>query len=245
MLYNSIVNFAFTLIFGILLFIAFTLLRRKMDVFFLITFAIGAAINANIFNAYIYPITIDGVNLVFGLNQFLYPLFVLTIMIRAFDYSLKDAKSMLVSALVAIVLSAFIQFFAEISYYHSFDERPFIQVLLTLLLYLVSTLATLIGFIIVFKLYPILEKKKVNNYLILVIAIAITNIINPFIYTGFALIFKDYSPLSEALFDNYLGYILGSIIIRVFATGLALLSYFINNTIWKSENLIQVQKETK
>ena len=239
-------NFSFTLIFGILLFVAFTLLRKKMDVFFLITFAIGAAINANIFNSYIYPITFtDNSYFVFGLNQFLYPLFVLTIMIRAFDYSLKDSKQMLVSALVAITLSAFIQFFAEIAFYYPFKEKKFIEVLLTLLLYLVSTLATLIAFIIVFKIYPILEKKKVNKYLILVIALVITNIINPFIYTGFALLFSSHSILSSNMLDNYPAYIFGSLIIRTFAIGLSLLSYLVSNTIWKSENLIQVQKDSK
>ena len=215
-----------------------------MDVFFLITFAIGAAINSNIFNSYIYPITLNGnEGIIFGLSQFLYPLFVLTIMIRVFDYSIKDAKQMLVSALVAIVLSAFIQFFAEISYYYPFESRSFVEVLLTLLLYLVSSLSTLIAFVIVFKLYPILEKKKVNKYLILVIAIIITNIINSFIYTGFALLFKDHSLLSSNLYSNYPAYLLGGIIMRTFATGLALISYLVNNTIWKSENLIQVKKD--
>lgn len=209
-----------------------------MDVFFLITFAIGAAINANIYNTFYYPITLG--YFTFGLNEFLYPIFVLTMVIRLLDYSKDEAKSMLISTLAAIMLSAFIQFFAEISFYYPYKERSFINVLLPLILYSISTLATLVAFVIIFKLYP--KLKKLNKYVSLVIIMVIANVINGFIYSGVAIAFSSVSNLSRNAFDNFGSIILGSLIIRSFAICLSLLSYFINNKIWKSENIILLEK---
>lgn len=232
-------NFTFLLIFGIVLFATFTLIRRKMDIFFLITFAIGAAINANIYNTYYYPITLG--SLTFGLNEFLYPLFVLTMVIRLIDYSKEEAKAMLISTLAAIMLSAFIQFFAEISTHYPYKEgRDLISVFIPLVLYTTSTLATLIAFIIVFKLYS--KLKEMNKYLALVIIMVITNVVNGFIYSGVALLFYSVSDISYLLLDNFGSVVLGSLIIRTFAIGLSILSYFINNKIWKSENIILLEK---
>ena len=234
-------NFAFLIIFGTLLFVIFTFLRKWNDVFFLITFAIGAAINANIFNTYYSPIQLGPFT--FGLNEFLYPLFVLTMAIRIIDYGAKDGKSMLISTLAAIILSAFIQFFSELISYYPYDGNPFtvgrdfMSVLLPLLLYIVSTLGSLIAFVIILKIHPILEQKNVNKYLMIIIYMVIANLINGFIYSGFASLYKDIHPLAENLANNFGSIIYGSLIIRTGAIGLGLLSYYCNNHIWKSENL--------
>ena len=235
-------NFAFLLIFGIILFSVFTLIRRKMDVFFLITFAIGAAINANIFNTFYYPITLGP--LTFGLNEFLYPLFVLTMVIRLLDYSKEEAKAMLISTLAAIMLSAFIQFFAEISFHYPYDkDRDFVNVFIPLILYAISTLATLVAFVIIFKIYPLL--KKLNKYFSLVIIMVIVNAINGFVYSGVASLFYYQSDLAYNLLDNFGSVVFGSLIIRTFAIGLSLISYLVNNKIWKSENVLSLEKANK
>ena len=80
-----ILLFATLACFGLLFFF-----RHYYDSVALISVAIGAAINANIYNSATMPITAGW--LIFGIDSMLYTLFMFTVIWRAKDYNVSSAK---------------------------------------------------------------------------------------------------------------------------------------------------------
>ena len=217
-------NFILLLISAIVLFFLFTIARRVNDVFILIAVAIGCAVNANLFTPLSHPITLG--KLIFAPDSILYTLFIFTIIIRAIDYSIKDAKTMTITAVIAIVISAVIELFATIS----FNGKMELEYLITFGKYLFSAIGTIAGVWLMLLVYQKLKDKKVNVYAIIYIGILVACLINSNIYYGFV-------ALSRLRFiENSFYLLLGSFIGKIFCVHLAFLSYYAYHKWLKKNN---------
>ena len=216
------INFIILIIATILIFVAFTFSRKINDVAVLIAVAIGCAVNANIYTTLSRPIEFLG--LTFGIDSILYSLFLLTIIIRMIDYSVKDAQVLTLTAIVAIIISAIIEYVTEVSYlgYFRFEE------LFTLLKYFVSTTGTFISVWVMEKMFITLKAKKVNKYLIILILIAIGSIIN-------AALFYTYIGITTGFSGKSLSIFLGNLLLRLFCVVLCQLSVLVYNKLFVKE----------
>lgn len=201
---------------GLALFASLAILRKWFDGFILVAFAVGTACNANFYHALTTPIECGGI--IFAIDSILFTLFLHTIIVKYLHYSLKDAKNMAVASVVAIVISAVIEFLAKLNSIGYSNA-----ILLNFLNYIVSAFASLIG--IFFMIWFLEKSKKMNVYLRILIAIFIGSILNSTIYyLGVYFI----NGINGEVFWKML---LGSYIGKTYAIGLSMLCYFANGTI--------------
>ena len=223
-------GFALLIVFMFVAFGLTTLFRRWIDIPTLLAVAIGCAVNANIFNPIKYPINVGP--FIFSIEAILYTLFMYTIVVRILDYGYKAAKTMTLTSVAAIIISAIIEFVALVSY-----EGFAVSTLKTFSFYFLSSLGTIAGVWIMILLTIQLRKKNVNSYVIIPIAIITSGLIHSIIYYGgMALIEWDIN-------DNAVAMILGAIIGKGVCIGLSVFCYFINQKWWKPLSLISKEKE--
>lgn len=222
-------NIWFLILIAIILFSLMTFVRRWHDYAMLFTIAIGFAVNANIYNSTTTPIYLG--ELVFAIDSILYTGFTFTVIICAKDYSIRRALILTSSTVAAILLSAFIEFFANISSF-GYDIAYFKK----LLMYLFSALGTVVGMFIMLYVFLKLKDKNINTYVTFVICVLLSSMINSTIYYSFSLMMYDNSGITWYV-------LLGSYIGKIFSILLGLISYFINTHYWMPLNLIHKYKK--
>lgn len=213
----------FLALIGILLFAILTFCRKWYDYAMLFTFAIGFAVNANIYNSMTTPVEFN--KLIFAIDSILYTGFTFTVIICAKEYGVRKGKILSSSAIAAIILSSLIELFATISSV-GYD----ISIIKTFFGYIASAIGTFIGLWVMLFMFDKIQKKNINIYLSFFICVLISSIINSTIYYGYALI--AYNGL-----DNFLYILLGSYIGKLYAIALGLISYAINKHLWIPNDL--------
>ncbi len=209
---------------AVICFTATTVFRHISDSRTLISVAIGAAINANIFNSVSMPIEFG--SMIFGIDSILYTLFIFTVIIKAKDYSVKDAKDLTISTIIAILVSAFIELFAK----WSFTGMSY-QTVISFLRYLLSSLGTFIGVWVMLRCFKYFEAKKVNIYVTFAVVIVIASLISSSVYfCGSSIVKGDFSHIfSPALAGSYIG--------KLFSISLGLIGYYVNQKFLKPGEL--------
>ena len=216
----------FLAIVGILLFAVLTLCRKWYDYAMLFTFAIGFAVNANIYNSMTAPVHFY--KLIFSIDSILYTGFTFVVIICAKEYGVRKAKILTSSAIAAVLLSSLIELFASISSF-GYD----VIYLKHFFGYIASAVGTFIGIWVMLYIFEKLNNKNVNTYLSFFICVLISSIINSSIYYGYALMVYD--------MDNFIYILLGSYIGKLYAIALGLISYVINKHIWIPNDLKENQ----
>lgn len=219
----------FLALIGILFFLLLTFCRRWYDYAMLFTFAIGFAVNANIYNSSTAPVYFY--KLVFSIDSILYTGFTFTVIICAKEYGVKKGKILTSSTIAAVLLSALIELLASISSY-GFDVA-FIKQFFG---YVFSAIGTFIGIWVMIYIFEKLDKKKINIYLTLFICVLISSIINSTIYYSYYLIVYQNT-------NDFIYVLLGSYIGKLYAIMLGLISYSINKNVWIPLNLKNKEKE--
>lgn len=208
-----------------------TLLRKWHDHAMLVTIAIGFAINANIFNAFGYPIYLGP--LPFSIDSILYTGFMFCVVVCAIEYGVRNAKILASSAIAAILLSAVVEFLAKVSISGFSVEH-----LVGLSSYVFSAIGTFLGVWLMLWVLEKLKNKNVNVYLNIIICILISSIVNSTIFYSFTI-------LVSGVIDN-IGYILlASYIGKIICIGLCLLSFFINTHLFIPNALKEKYKKPK
>ena len=216
-------NFWILVCFALLAFTLLTIVRKWHDYALLFTIAIGYAVNANIYNSISAPVYLG--NIIFSVDSILYTGFMFAIIICAKEYGTKKAKILTSSSIAAILVSAFIEFFAKLSAFGYSTE-----ILTSFLGYFYSAIGTFAGVWIMLLVFEKLENKKINSYLNFLICVLIASLINSTIY--YALV-----TITTGTIDNF-GYILlGSYIGKIFAIILGQISYYINTHYWIPNDL--------
>ena len=154
---------------AIFLFAFMTFVRKWHDYTMLFAIAIGFAVNANIYNSATNPVYLG--DIVFAIDSALYIGFTFTVLICAKDYGMKQAIVLTTSTIIAIIISAGIEFFAEIS--SNGYQKEFLQ---TFFSYLFSALGTAGGISLMLFVFNKLNN-KINVYLLFVICAIIANLI--------------------------------------------------------------------
>lgn len=212
------------LIIAIIAFVGTTFFRHWHDSDVLILVAIGTAINANIFNSNVMPIEFCG--LTFGIDSVLYTLFMFMVIIKAKDYSVKSAKSMALTTICAILVSAII----ELCAYWSFEGFT-TEALYKFNSYIVSCIGTFAGIWAMLWLFQKLEKDKCNLFLNFALCVLLASIVNSFIYFG------GMALVEGKLIENFAKMLLGSYIGKIASIILGLMCYTANISFWKPRNV--------
>ena len=221
----------FLALLGVLFFALLTLCRRWYDYAILFTFAIGFAVNANIYNSMSTPVTFY--KLIFAIDSILYTGFTFTVVICAKEYGVRKAKVLTSSTIAAVLLSALIELCASISSF-GFD----VDFIKTFFGYIASVIGTFIGIWVMLLIFDKLQNKNINVYLSFFICVLISSIINSSIYYGYALIvYQD--------INNFINVLLGSYIGKLYAIILGLMSYAINRNIWIPLDLKNNEKKVE
>lgn len=215
--------FWFWIIMAVIAFTFITIVRKWHDYSMLFTIAIGFAVNANIFNSGTVPMYLG--NIVFSIDSILYTGFMFVVIICAREYGVRKAKILTSSCIAAILLSAVIEFLANIS---SFGYQT--SFLISSLSYLYSALGVFAGVWIMLLLYKHLDTLKTNVVLNFVFCTILTSIINTSIYYGLMFItLGDYTTVWEAVLGSFIG--------KVICIVLGLISYYINTHYWIPNDL--------
>ena len=208
---------------GIILFALLTLCRRWFDYSMLFTFAIGFAVNANIYNSLSAPVHFY--KLIFAIDSILYTGFAFTVIICAKEYGAKKAKILTLSAIAAVLLSAIIELLASISAF-GFDSNYFS----TFFGYIASAIGTFIGFYLMIYVFEKMINKNINVYISIFVCVLIASIVNSTIYYSYALIvYKNINDFIYILLGSYIG--------KIYAIILGLLSYLVNKKLWIPNDL--------
>lgn len=203
-----------------------TFLRKWADSFVLIAFAIGFVVNANLFT----PFTgyqIPAGPLVFAADSILYALFLYCICVKALHYKTKDVKLVIYSSIVAIIISAFIEFFANLS----IQSKDTVTLVKRLLDYIVSAGSSLIACWYMVFVIKKMDEKGISRYIILPTAMiggalidsTLFYCLDAAIYGGFG---------STQGIDYFVKTLLGSWIGKFVTCGLSLFCYWINVKFW-------------
>ena len=217
--------------FAVFAFSFFAFARKWHDYAMLFTFAIGCAVNANILNSVSVPVYVG--NLIFSIDSILYTLFMFTVIICAKDYDIRRAKILTSSAIAAILVSAVIEFFANLS---AFGYTT--AMLVKFMHYVLSCLGTFVGVWIMLLAFKKLQNKNINMRIAIILCVALASIINTAIYyTGVILISGSIQNLAYVL--------LGSAIGKICCIFLGELAYYVNTHYWIPNNLKDKYPENK
>lgn len=195
--------------------------RQWNDSDVLILVSIGAAINANIFNAETMPAVLHG--FVFGIDSILYTLFLFTVYLKARASDIKKAKSMTITTIQAILISALIEFFARTIHNGCFST----PVLILFLNYVVSSISTVLCVWIM--LFVFKKLKSVNKCLHYFICLFIADLLNTMIYYLIVAIAE-----KKGLEVFY-----GSVIGKVICIFIGLIFFIMNEKFWKPDRFLK------
>ena len=145
--------FWFFIVMAIVIFAFMTFIRKWHDYSLLFTLAIGFVVNANIFTASNVPVYLG--NIVFAIDSILYTGFMFAIIICAREYGIRKAKILTSACIAAILVSAGIEFMANVS---SLGYKT--EFLYNTLSYVYSALGTFIGVWLMLFLYQKLYQEK-------------------------------------------------------------------------------------
>lgn len=208
---------------GIFFFALLTFCRKWYDYAMLFTFAIGFAVNANIYNSMTTPVHFY--KLIFAIDSILYTGFTFTVIICAKEYGVRKAKVLTSSAIAAVLLSATIELIATISS-NGYDNE-YLKIFFG---YIFSAIGTFAGIWVMLYIFEKMNNKKINTYLSFFICVLISSIINSSIYYGYALIvYNDINDFIYILLGSYIG--------KMYAIILGLISYFVNKHYWIPNDL--------
>lgn len=200
-------------LFSVAIFLSVLIGGKKYRTTTLYALSIGGVVNANFFHAGNYPINIFGLS--FGIDSIIYTLFVFCIILMFFLNGKKDAYVLLVSSVVAIIFSALMQLVSSL-----LSTGSSTIVWTTFFGFMVSAFASLVA---IWIMLIILDKLKNKNcYFLTIIGILIATIINSGIYYPLSL-------LINGVPNNIGALLLSSLIGKVFAMGLALVTMFLLN----------------
>ena len=223
-------SFALLVIFMFLAFGLTTLFRRWIDIPTLIAVAIGCAVNANIFNPLTAPVKLG--SLTFSIEIVLYTLFMYTILVRILDYGYSEAKRMTFTSIAAILISAFIELVALVSY-QGFTA----DALKSFSFYFLSSIGTIAGAWVMIWITIRCRAKNISCYLIIPFAIIASGLIHSVIYYG------GMALINWKIDEAALSMILGAIIGKAVCIGLSVLCYFISKNYWRPLNLIEKEEK--
>jgi len=223
-----LILFAFTIV----AFVVLTFFRRFCDSFILIAFAIGCAVNANIYTAFDKPVVFGPFT--FGIDSMLFAIFTFTVIVKFIHYPRKHGQTLAVSTVIAVIISAFIEFFACLSSQGYSD-----QILRNLLSYLLSALSTLIGVWLMILVYELMKKRNVSRFIIIPVCMLVGCVINN--TATYCTTF--YIKGSEYVQSTFISILYSSNVELLFCICLAELSYFINTKYWLSKEIIQRELE--
>lgn len=226
MIKSKIMELLFLILFAVGLFASLTFLRKWADSFIMIAFAIGCICCANIYTAQSYGFKVGEIT--FAIDSVLYTMFLYTVSVKYLHYSKKDSTLFVYSSIVAIIISAVIEFFANVIP-HGYD----LIYLQRFLSYLASAFATLIATMVLRLIFRELLKKGWHRYSILPLAILVGALVNSILYFGIS-----FFIYGATAFEHHLSILTGNAIMKVICVGLAELSYVLNNDkIWSVKEL--------
>lgn len=231
----------FLILATLLCFSLLCLFRHFYDGTALISVAIGAAINANIFNAGNMPIEVGW--LIMGIDSMLYTIFMFTVIYKAHDYDIPSAKSMSVATIVAILVSAMIEMLAKWSYYGYLDWAMGQAILR----YVFSCVSTFVGIWVMLWVYSKFKAKNMNVYVNFALCVLIASLFNSLVYYGLVALMTQQIP------EGFARMLVGSYVGKIGCVVLGDLIYFINSNFWKprqlvinfTDNSVQVEKEAE
>lgn len=206
--------------FGLLFFF-----RHYFDSVTLISLAIGAAINANLYNSSNMPIEAGW--MILGIDSMLYTLFMFTVLWKARDYSISSAKSMTISTVIAIIVSAAIETFARWSFMGGLDW----EVGKVILGYVISAFASGIAVWVMLYIFRNTDARRVPVSLEFILCIFVASMIHSIIHSGLVALINWELPV------NVLRRWVGSLVVRLVCGGFGCLVYYLNHKYWKPRNL--------
>lgn len=224
------------LIFGLSL---LTFLRKWNDSFVIIAFSIGFLVNSNLFT----PFTstnygIDVGPMIFSIDSVLYTLFLYCICIKALHYQLKDVKLVIYSSIVAIIISAFIEFFANLT----LPQTVPLELAKRLAEYIFSAIGSLLACWYMVWCIRAMKKKNISNFLILPAAMIGGAIINSTVYYCLtAILYSNFG--SNKGIEYFTKTLYGSWTAKIIASLFSLLCYFINVKWWVPNEIKAMEKE--
>ncbi len=189
----------------------------------LYSFAIGGVVNANLFNSVTHPINCFGLE--FGIDSIIYTMFVFCVALMFIERDKKEAYVLGFSAVVAIVISAFMQLFSELL---SFGGG--LETWLAFFNFMASSVASVMAIVVMIEVLNKL-KGKINNYLLIIIGILIATVLNTVIYYTFNVLING-APIGMWLI--LLTYFIGTI----FALMLSLLVFYVYKILDNKKNII-------
>ncbi len=216
--------FWFWIIMAVIIFAFITLVRRWYDYSILFTIAIGFAVNANIFNSSNVPVYLG--DLVFAIDSILYTGFMFAVIICAREYGVRKAKILTSSSIAAILVSASIEFLANVS---SFGYAT--EYLISTLSYVYSALGTFLGVWLMLYIYSKLDALKTHVALNFIFCVIITSVVNTAVYYGLmALTLGSIIAVWQVLLGSFIG--------KIICIALGLISYYINTHFWIPKDLL-------
>lgn len=221
---KSPMSFAVLIIFMFVAFGLTTLFRKWMDIPTLLAVAIGAAVNANLFNPITSPIYVG--RFIFSMEIILYTLFMYTIVVRILDYGYNDAKRMTFTSVAAIIISAFIELVARLAAKVSMEIA-----LKEFSYYLISSVGTVIGVWVMILITIHCRRKRISPYLIIPFAIIASSLIHSTVYYGGILLIE----WKRGVYTLFM--FLGALIGKGACILLAIPCYYINKNYWIPLNL--------
>ena len=215
--------FWFYIVMAIILFAFITLVRRWYDYSILFTIAIGFVVNANIFTASNVPIYLG--NIVFAIDSILYTGFMFVVIICAREYGVRKAKILTSSCIAAILVSAGIEFLANVSAFGYSSEY-----LINTLSYVYSAFGTFVGVWLMLYIYQKLDALKTHVILNFVVSSIVMSFVNTSIFYGL-------TSLTVGSINTVWMVLLGSFLGKVICIILGLISYYINTHYWIPNDL--------
>lgn len=185
--------------------------------------AIGGAVNANFYNAGNYPIYFFGYP--FGIDSIIFTLFIFCCYVVAYFYNHKSSVTLLFSTMAAIAFSAVAQLVAQVASIGYTKE--FMNTFIT---FMFSIIGSVVAVMAMLYLLKYLVKQKVNIYLNLLICMNVATILNSVIYYGLCAI------LNKGVGDDFILLLIPSLLGKIFAIGLSVITLFLLNCIEKRRN---------
>ena len=190
--------FVLYVLFSVAIFLLTLVGYRKYKMTTLYALAIGGIVNANFFHARNYPIELFG--LPFGLDSILYTLFVFCVFVMYITEGKKQGYILAISSVVAIIISAAFQLFADL-----FTKGINAESFRVFAVFFVSACATMVSIVLLIELLEKI-KSRVNQYLLLLIAMIVVSVVNTLIYCCLVdLVSNHLDNISELLSASLIG----------------------------------------
>lgn len=222
-------NFLYLVIVGIVICLAFVLVYPFWKPYAPACFGVSCAINANFFNIGTYPLVVGP--LIFGLDSVLYSLFIFAVIFVFLKQDKKNAMNLMLSAIAAILILAFVQLIAN------FSSNNFSNFIWSIGSHLTSATATFSCILIMLYFAQKIKNKKLNDYLNIVISMLIAIVIDSIIYFGLTF------ALTGSLGANFLLSLSASFIGKVMTIAFACLTYYLVNLVEKKLKAREINKK--